>query len=192
MRAADLQSAGWKVRMANPPALSIWQWNVSHLLAVIFVVMAVLQLVSFNDFRNGLGNLGLSAPSLWAAVVILAELWAAAGLFKWRLSYAFRAISMTLALLVAGFWFVLNLQAISNGNGDVTTNSFFFGKFLAQTPGWWTVLEATLLLAAAMYIVDASRNILASHTVTAEVPVGPTKEAKVARIKTKNKTRRSR
>jgi hypothetical protein len=191
MNINQAQPLGWRVTMTDPPRLNSWQWNISNLLAIVFLAMAVLQFISFGDFRDGLCNLGLNAPTLWASLVVLAELWAAAGLFKWRLSYLFRAVSMTLALLVAGFWFVVTLQSISNGNGDITQNGFFFGRFLAQTPGWWTVVEATLLLFTTLYVVSISREALVVPAASPALPTGPSQATKAARNRAKTKNKRS-
>ncbi len=37
-------------------------------------------------------------------------------------------------------------------------NSGFFGRFLAQQPGWWTAIEASILLFAVIYNVSLLYN----------------------------------
>jgi hypothetical protein len=151
---------GWKVEAVDPPVLTNEQWSLVSLLGAVFLVMALLQLISFSDFKDALNNMGLASGATWAGCLILAELWAAAGLFKWRLSSLFRMVSASLAVLVSGFWFVENLQVVSNGTGQGLQNSGFFGRFLHQTPGWWTVLEVTLLLFWTLYTVGLFRAVM--------------------------------
>lgn len=153
-------SRGWKVVMSNPPKLTATQWALFNLLGVTFLLMAILQIISFNDFRDTLSSFGLSAPTAWAVGLIVAELWAAATMFKLRLSYAFRAVSALLALLSAGFWFLENINLVSNGNGDFLTNSGFFGGYLTQSPGWWTVVEVSILLFWVLYALGLSKDTL--------------------------------
>lgn len=152
MSAVQEQKMGWKVEATDPRMLTTEQWTSVSLLGVIFLVMAILQLISFADFRDSLSNMGLSGASTWAAVIIMAELWGAAGFFKIRLSHLFRVVSGSLAVLVSLFWFVENLQLISSGY-VTDQSSGLFGRFLSQTPGWWTAIEVTILLFWTMYAV---------------------------------------
>ncbi len=105
----------WPVKPVAPPKLSDMEWALSSLVGLILIVMAVLQLTSFGDFRDLLDKMGLPGASAWAFFIILAELWGSIGFFKIPLSPAFRLVSYTLAVAVSGFWFVQNLQLISNG-----------------------------------------------------------------------------
>lgn len=150
------RAQGWKVETTDPPILAREEWLVANGLGVLFIVMAVLQLISFDSFKNILDSLGVSGPRAWAFGIILAELFAAVGFFRLRLSYLARVVSAGLAILVSGFWFILNLQAIT-GVGSQAASSGLFGKYLNQTPGWWTVLEVTVLLFWTMYAVALTR-----------------------------------
>jgi hypothetical protein len=143
----------WPVKAVAPPRLSDMEWGLSSLLGLVLIVMAVLQLVSFSDFKDLLDKMGLPGAGAWAICIILAELWGAIGFFKLPMSRLFRLASYTLAVAVSGFWFVQNLQLISNGIGQQLDNSGFFGRFLAQQPGWWTALEVSVLLFATVYKV---------------------------------------
>jgi hypothetical protein len=154
MSAKKVESAGWPVKAVDPPALGRAQWIWAGIPGVVLLVAAVLQLVSFADFRDALSDMGLPGPTAWAVAVIVAELWGAASLFKLRLSVGFRLVSYTMALAAALFWFVENLQLISNGVGGQLNNSGFFGRFLTQKPGWWTVIEVTVLLFWVIYAVE--------------------------------------
>ena len=161
MRLTHGQTMEWRVEAVDPPVLTNEQWGAASLLGVLFLVMAILQLISFSDFKGILSGMGMhSGTAFWAIVIIIAELWAAAGLFKWRLSHAFRMVSAGLAVLVSGFWFLMNLQQVANGNGDALHNSGFFGRFLAQTPGWWTVLEVTILLFWTLWAIELFKAVL--------------------------------
>jgi hypothetical protein len=157
MRLIQNRNYGWKVPITSPPMLTKQQWDLANLLAVVLIIMAVLQLISFADFRDGLATMGLSAPSIWAVVVILAELWAAAGFFRWRLSYGFRLGSTFLAVAVAAFWFIVQAQTLSNGAAEIMHSSFLFGHYLNQTPGWWTLAEVTALLFLSLFITSLTR-----------------------------------
>ncbi|HZP55803.1 MAG TPA: hypothetical protein VFB03_03485 [Candidatus Saccharimonadales bacterium] len=143
--ATQFELKGW-AQAENPPKLTDQQWNMTGLLGVIFIVMAILQIISFSDFKDWFSSVGFGGPVTWAVVLILAELWAAAGLFKLRLSVGFRMVSGWLAVLAAGFWFIQNLRLVSDAKSGVLQNSGFFGKYLHMSPGWWTVLIATVFL----------------------------------------------
>src|SRR5262245_47411946 len=125
--AAQAQVSGW-TKTVNPPKLSTAQWNLTGLLGVVFVVMAVLQAIGFSDFKDWLDAIGLGSPATWAVVLILAELLAAVGFFRLKLPKVVAALSSLAALLVAGFWFIENLRLVSEASGGELTNSGFFGK----------------------------------------------------------------
>lgn len=150
MSAKTVKNSGWPVKAESPPKATPAQWAWAAVPGIVLVVMAILQLISFNDFRDTLRPMGLGVPTVWAVCIILAELWGAASFFRIRLSIGFRAVSNFLAGLVAVFWFVDNVQLTSTGAAQMQ-NSDFFGRFLAQSPGWWTVLEATVLLFWVVY-----------------------------------------
>ncbi len=150
--AVQAQLSGW-TEMADPPKLTSRQWNIAGLVGVVLIVMAVLQAIGFSDFKDWLESIGLSSQAVWAVGLIVAELWAAAVFFKLPLMNGFRLVGSLLAILIAGFWFVQNLRLISDGAGDNLEGSGFFGKFLEQSPGWWTVIEVTALLFVVVYIL---------------------------------------
>src|SRR5574337_792909 len=150
--AAQSQVSGW-TKTVNPPKLSRNQWNIIGLLGVVLVVMAVLQAISFSDFKLWLGAIGLGAPAVWAVVIIIAQLWAAVGFFRLKLPKIVAAISSLAAVLVGGFWFLENLRLVSQASSGEFDNSGYFGKFLHQSPGWWTVIEITIFLIWVIYSV---------------------------------------
>jgi hypothetical protein len=147
----------WDVGTGEPPKLATTQWVVSGVVGGVLLVAAILQLISFSDFRDNLNDMGLPGPTTWAVCIVLAEILGAAVFFRLRLSYLFRSVSAALAVLVAGFWFVEHLQLISNGQAEQMTSSDFFGRFLPQSPSWWTVIEVTALLLLIVWVLDLSR-----------------------------------
>ena len=151
-KASQLQLKGWG-DMVDPPKLTNREWNMTGLLGVVLIVMAILQVIGFSDFKDWLDSIGLGSPVTWAVALIVAEVWAAVSFFKLKLMKGFRIIGGVLAVLVAGFWFFENLRLVAQANAGELTNSGFFGKFLHQSPGWWTVLEVSVFLFWTIYAV---------------------------------------
>jgi hypothetical protein len=158
MPAKRAKTRGWPVQAANAPKLSNSEWGLAAVPGVVLLLMAVLQLISFSDFRDALTAMGFSSATAWAVGVIVAELWGAAGFFMWRLSIGFRYVSYVMAVLAAGFWFVTNIQLVAGPLGAQLDNSGFFGRFLKQSPSWITVLEVTVLLFWVVYKVGLLRD----------------------------------
>jgi hypothetical protein len=158
MSAKRTGRSGWPVKAVDPPVLTTGQWLLAAIPAVVLLVAAILQLVSFTDFNDALSAMGLPGPTAWAVCIILAELWGSAGLFKWRLSIGFRLVSYTMALGVALFWFIENLQLVASDVGAQVNNSGFFGRFLKQKPSWLTVLEVTVLLFWLLFVIGLMRD----------------------------------
>lgn len=152
------------VQATEPPQLTDKEWNILGVVGLVFLLMAVLQLASFSEFSDWLKQVGFSQPKAWGVVLILAELWAAAGFFKLKLSPLFRIVSTTLALLVSGFWFVQNIRLVSGTMPDNLGSSGFFGRFLEQTPSWFTVLEAGALLFGVIYSLELFKSYFRTHT----------------------------
>lgn len=152
MAAKAAQLKGWG-DMVDPPKLTNREWNMVGILGVVLVVMAILQVIGFSDFKVWLNSIGLGSPATWAVALIVAEVLAAVGFFKLKVMKGLRVVSSVLALLVAGFWFVENLRLVAQANAGELTNSGFFGKYLHQSPGWWTVLEVTIFLFWTIYAV---------------------------------------
>lgn len=120
--------------------------NLNTLLGALFIVMALLQALSFNNFKETLTIMDLSGPAVWAVGIILAEILAAIGLVGMAMTRQFWAVCAGAAVVVSGFWFFETLQVIASGKDVLLTNSGLFGKYLPQVPGWWTVVETSLLL----------------------------------------------
>jgi hypothetical protein len=154
MSAKKTESSGWPVKAVDAPKMSTKEWILVAIPGLVLLVTAVLQLISFSDFKEALDSMGLPGPTAWAVAIIFAELWGAAGFFRLRLSVGFRLVSYTMALAACLFWFIENLQLISNGVGEQLHNSGFFGRFLAQQPGWWTALEVAIVLFWVIYAIE--------------------------------------
>lgn len=157
MKTAAHQIKDWSNMYGNPPRLSEGETAAVSLLTAIFLVMAILQAASFSDFQDALGSLGLASPATWAVIIIIAEVWAAIGLFKVRLHGLMRFFGGVFAVLATGFWFVESLQVLSNSETGTVVNMGFFGKYLSQQPGWWTMIEASLLLFWSLYALSISK-----------------------------------
>jgi hypothetical protein len=158
MSAKAVVSSGWPVKAVDPPQLTTKHWLVAAVPSFGLLLAAILQLVSFNDFKEVLNSQGLPGSTAWAVVIIFAELWGAAGFLKWRLSVGFRLVSYAMAVAAALFWFIHNLQLVASGAADHLDNSGFFGSYLAQQPGWWTVLEVSIFLFWVIYEIAFLRD----------------------------------
>ncbi len=122
--------------------------------AAVLAVIAILQIISFGKFKDWLDEIRVGGPAVVAVIVIIAELWGALSLFQISMSRILRFVGVTLAVLVSGFWFVENLQVASSGGAGQLPSSGLFGKYLTQTPGWWTILEVSILLFWVIYAAE--------------------------------------
>ena len=145
-------SAAVKVKRSTVSSANIGQQlDMRMLLSVVFLVMALLQLISFSGFKDWFAAVGFSAPSAWAAVVVIVEIIAALGFVRLALPPMAKRLSWVCALLASGFWFFENVRLVSENMSPQLSSSGFFGKYLAQSPSWWTILEASILLLWALY-----------------------------------------
>lgn len=160
MKITQKQLAKWAIESKKPPKLEEQQWNLIGLLGIVFLIMALLQLWSFTNFKDWLSASGMSGAASWAVLIILFELLAAIGLFKVGLSYMARVVTVCAVVLASGFWFIDTIRLVSGSYVDILKNSGFFGRFIQQTPGWWTIIEVTLLLTWSMYAVGLFKDEL--------------------------------
>jgi len=130
------------------------QWNILAIPAIVLAVMAVLQIISFGKFKDWLDSIRVGWPAVVAVVLIVAELWGALSLLQLNMNRMMRFVGLSLAVLVSGFWFVENLQLAANGGAGQLPNSGFFGKYLTQSPGWWTIVEVSALLFWMVYSAE--------------------------------------
>jgi hypothetical protein len=139
---------------ATTPGLNQAQWNALAIPAAILAVMAILQLISFGKFKDWLDGVGIGWSAIVAIVLIVGELWGAVSLLRVPMSAMVRFFGLTLSVLVTGFWFVENLYQVSSNSVGAVQNSGYFGRYLTQTPGWWSVVEATVLLFWILYAAE--------------------------------------
>ncbi len=142
---------------ANTPELSPMHWNILAIPAAVLAVMAILQAISFSSFSDWLNSIGVGGSTVIAVVIIIAELWGAASLLRMPMSFMIRFFGISLAVLVAGFWFIENIKQVTNSAAGSLQNSGYFGKYLSQTPGWWTVIEITILLFLVVFAAEMLR-----------------------------------
>lgn len=127
------------------PGLNPMQWNLLAVPAAVLAVMAILQIISFGKFKDWLDSIRVGWPAAVAVVIIVAELAGAVSLLRIPMGAMWRFFGVALAIIVSGFWFVENSYLASSSGGQLPTSGFF-GKYLNQQPGWWTVIEISLLL----------------------------------------------
>lgn len=149
---AQTNKTHWALRPTERAALNETDKNVVNVLGGVLLLMAALQLASFNEFKDGLGAIGLGSPQTWAIILIAAELIAAASMFRFRLAYLLRWLGGLLALLIAGFWFVQSLYAVT---GSRVSDTNYFGKFFSGEPGWVSVVASSILLLWVIYALEA-------------------------------------
>lgn len=140
----------WHARAVEPPKLNASTWQAANVVAALLAVMVVMQLASFNDFANQLEELGVSNGGLWAAIVVLAQVWAIPALIRVRISPLFRNISAAMLVGVAGFWFLLTAGALSRG--VESDNIGIFGTFADVPVSGWTVVFTSAYLGVALYL----------------------------------------
>lgn len=136
------------------PGLSPARWNVLAVPAAVLVVMAILQVISFGKFKDFLDNIHIGWPVAVAIVIIIAELWGAVSLLRVPMGAMLRFLGIALAVIVVGFWFIENLYLVTSEGAKALQNSGYFGKYLSQTPGWWSVIEITIMLFWVVYAAE--------------------------------------
>ncbi len=136
------------------PQLSTQSWNLLAIPAAVLVVMATLQIISFGKFKDWLDQIRVGWPAVVAVVVIIAELWGALSLLRISMHGMLRILGVSLAVIVSGFWFLENLYVVTGSYTHQVQSSGLFGKYLSQTPGWWTVIEVTILLFWIVYAAE--------------------------------------
>lgn len=131
--------------------------NMGMLLGVVFLLMALLQLVGFSGLKDWLSAIGFTSTATWAAIIVIVEIVASLGFFKLALPPVAKMASWAFAIVASGFWFVENIRLVSDGVASNLTSSGFFGKYLQQSPSWWTVIEATVLVFWTLYALGLAK-----------------------------------
>lgn len=109
-------------------------------LAAIFVILAVAQLYSFEEYPDVIESMSLPTmwpPSLYAALIVTLEVLAVPFLLGMRLSPAMRVASMVAGWLVISTW--LKISLFLNVSVNAVTNSGALGATIPVAPGWWMV-----------------------------------------------------
>lgn len=116
-------------------------------LAGIFILLAVAQLYSFEDFPEVIASLwlpgGRPLATLLAALLVTGEVLALLFLLSMRLSPAMRVVSMVAGWLVVATW--LKLAIIVTFTANAVTNSGVLGATVPLAPGWWMVVLFVIL-----------------------------------------------
>jgi hypothetical protein len=139
---------------SGKPNLEQRYWNLLAVPAIVLAVMAILQIISFGKFKDWLDEIRVGWPAVAAVIIIIAELWGALSLLQFGVNRTVRFIGLSLAVIVSGFWFVENLQLAANGGAGQLPNSGLFGKYLTQSPGWWTIIEVSIILFWVLYAAE--------------------------------------
>lgn len=135
------------------PGLTSMQWNLLAVPAAVLAVMAILQIASFGRFKDWLDSINIGAPAVVAVLLIIAELWGAIALLRIPMNAMFRYFGVGVALLATGFWFIENMYLATSSGGQLPTSGFF-GRYLNQQPGWWTIIEISILLFWVVYAAE--------------------------------------
>jgi hypothetical protein len=111
----------------------------SLILAGFFVVIAVAQLYSFEEFPDAIASLwlpgGRAFANLVAALLVSGEVLALPFLLFMRLSPAMRIVSMAAGWCVLIGWVVMSLWV--NMTVNSVMNAGVLGATIPTTPGWW-------------------------------------------------------
>lgn len=141
-------------RFNNKPASAI-----SLILAGIFIVMAVGQLFTFEDFPatlSGYWLLGSQAnASLLAAFLVTAEVFTLPFLLRMRVSPLMRLLSLACAWFVAITWLILGAWVVITPNA--LSNAGVLGATVSLTPGLWQLLFSIALMWLVGYITWTQR-----------------------------------
>ena len=129
---------------------------VSYVLGCWSAVLAVAQMVSFEDFVEALRSYNLGSERLTVAVavaVITLEVFAVPFLFRLSLSPAARFVSALFALLLPLAWTVLTVHAFLAGVSP--RNAGYFGEFLPVHVGALALVLDLLWATAVVLSFDA-------------------------------------
>lgn len=125
-------------------------------LAVLLLLMALGQAVSFGDFTAAIDTYQVTAGAgaLLAVALIAAEAVGGAALLAPAGSPT-RRHGGTVTAAVAIVWAALAAQAFARGL--VVPNCGCFGRFASQELRWWVLLEDVYFVAAAVWVAMAVR-----------------------------------
>jgi hypothetical protein len=126
-------------RATVPRSKNIWYASVS--LAVMFTVLAVAQLYSFEEYPRVIASMGLHGgrpmADVYAALLVTGEVIAIPFLLRMRLSPAMRVVSMVAGWLVVAGW--LKIAIFLNVTTNAVTNAGVLGATVPLSAGWWMI-----------------------------------------------------
>jgi glucan phosphoethanolaminetransferase (alkaline phosphatase superfamily) len=126
--------------------------KMSRVYAVLLIVMAVCQILTFSQFINQFDSFGFPGghpfSHLLAALIVTSELLALPFLLRARMSPLARYISLVSGWVVGLLWIYVTLFLLTTINSVM--NIGFLGALVNLIPGWWAVFisVAFVLLAA--------------------------------------------
>ena len=124
-------------------------------LACVYLVMAVAQLFSYEDFGDVVAGYGFAGGEatvvIIAALLPLLEVLALPYLLSMKFSAASRRISRLAVFAVPILWLLVAI--VSNIVASDGINSGLLGATIPTMNGWWLVAFAGLLLWSAVLVV---------------------------------------
>lgn len=144
----------WTAVALPAPNLTPVQQLIAYLLGLLLVAMALTQVISIQQFEDNFAFTGLTHTRPLAFILILGELWAAAGFFRLPLSWLFRKFSNGLAMLLGIFWLGWICYSVTI---LFSFSSNFFGRFLRLSPSWIDVLAVGVIVLVMLYILEAMK-----------------------------------
>ncbi|MEE8602457.1 MauE/DoxX family redox-associated membrane protein [Euzebya tangerina] len=132
-----------------------------YVLAVLFLLMALGQTLTFGDFVTALESyrLGGVPDGPLGVLVIVTEVVAGVGLLVPE-RLASRRIGATASLTVAVFWSAMAVQAFARGL--VIPNCGCFGRYASQPLSWFVLVQDASLLGSAIWVYVVGRGQSAS------------------------------
>lgn len=125
---------------------------VAVLYAAVTTAMVAAQLFTFDDFIILIGDMfTLQSGMVFAASIVIIEVFALPSLLRMSLSKAFRYLSLILSALVAVTWIFITLWgAITK---PVVESSGLFGTLDPLGPGYWAVCFSVAFAALAIWSI---------------------------------------
>lgn len=124
-------------------------------LALVYLVIAVAQLFTYEDFADVVTEYGLVGGQMSvviiAALLPLLEVSALPFLLSMKMGTPLRTVSRVAVIAAPALWLVVSIA--TNTTGGYIINSGLFGATLPTINGWWLVVFAGLLLWSAILVV---------------------------------------
>lgn len=122
--------------------------------AAVFVILAVAQLYSYEDFPDVVASLWLPGgriyADVWAALIVTLEVAALPFLLAMQLSPAARVVSMVAGWGVVALW--LGIFVWENVTTNAIVNSGVLGATIPTMPSWWLVVLSVVFAGILAYV----------------------------------------